>query len=55
MADTNWTPPRLSREQIRSLPSDDLRAIVRSTNPAGSLWVELVAARSELERRGDTA
>lgn len=37
--------------EIKSLPTDDLVAIVRSTNPKGSLHLELSWAREELKRR----
>lgn len=43
---TTWT-----RERIVALPTSDLKAIVRSTNPNGALWVECMTARTELARR----
>ena len=43
---TAWT-----QEKIASLPTEDLLAIVRSTNPAGKFWLELVWAQDELDRR----
>lgn len=38
-------------QAIKALPTRDLLAIVRSTNPAGRLWLEYAAARDELARR----
>jgi hypothetical protein len=38
-------------EQIQTLPIRELRAIVRSTNPAGKFWLEMTWARDELARR----
>jgi hypothetical protein len=42
---------KLTKTQIIALPTEDLRAIVRSTNPDGDLKIELSWARDELERR----
>ena len=37
--------------KIEEMPTADLEAIVRSTSPTGSKWLELVRARDELGRR----
>ena len=41
----------MTKEQIQMLPTNELRAIVASTSPTGSKWVELCLARNELARR----
>ncbi len=41
----------MTREQIQSLRSEELKAIVNSTNPAGELWMQHTWAKDELERR----
>jgi hypothetical protein len=53
----------MTKDQIVSLPSETLRAITRSTNPAGvyclesssaewvTYWLQLIWARDELARR----
>ncbi len=41
----------MTKEQIQALPSRELIAITRSTNPSGKLWLELTWARDELARR----
>lgn len=41
----------MSREQIACMPSHELQAIVRSTNPAGKYWLEYQMACDELARR----
>lgn len=43
-----WT-----KAEIQSLTTRELIAIVRSTNPRGSLYLELSWAREALERRYD--
>lgn len=43
----------MTKEQIQILPTNGLRAIVASTSPTGSKWVELCWARNELVRRTD--
>lgn len=40
-----------THEYIVSLPSCDLRSIIRSTNPAGEYRIELDWAKAELRRR----
>jgi hypothetical protein len=45
----------MTEQQIRILPTADLLAIVRSTNPAGRHWLEYQIARDELARRRDAA
>jgi hypothetical protein len=40
-----------SKEWIQALPSTDLRAIVRSTNPNGALSEQRLWAKAELQRR----
>lgn len=41
----------MTKEQIVSLPTRELRAIVRSTSPSGRFWLELVWAKDELARK----
>ena len=43
----------MTKEQIIGLDTKSLKAIVRSTNPCGSFWLELIWARDELNRRKD--
>jgi hypothetical protein len=40
----------MTKEQIQTLRSSELHAIVRSTNPAGRFWQQMVWARDELAR-----
>ena len=41
----------MTLDQIKTAPTRDLLAIVRTTNPAGRLWLEYATARDELARR----
>jgi hypothetical protein len=41
----------MTQTQITMLPTRDLIAIVRSTNPNGRFWLELVWAKDEIARR----
>lgn len=41
----------MTKEQIQMLPTRELLAIERSTNPNGKFWLELSWARDELARR----
>jgi hypothetical protein len=41
----------MTKQQIQSLSGEALKAIVKSTNPAGDLWMQRAWARDELERR----
>lgn len=41
----------MTKQQILGLDTPSLRAIVRSTNPAGRFWLEMIWARDELARR----
>lgn len=38
----------MSKEAIQSLPTRELRAIIRSTNPSGLFWQQVVWAKDEL-------
>ena len=42
----------MTKTQLITLPTDELKAIVRSTKPEGTFWVELKWVREELRRRG---
>lgn len=44
-------PLTMTIDEIKQLPTCALRAIVRSTNPAGRYWLEYMTARDELARR----
>lgn len=59
ISDTSGAPgvsvPLFSREHVISLPTSELRAIDRSTNPSGRYWMHLAWARTELARRGERA
>ena len=46
MQKIEWT-----KDKIVCLPTNELRAVSRSTNPSGKFWQELVWARDELDRR----
>jgi hypothetical protein len=41
----------MTKEQVQTLPTNELRAILRSTNPAGKFWLEMVWASDEMDRR----
>lgn len=41
----------MTKEQIQTLSDEQVRAIVASTSPTGSKWIELCLARNELARR----
>lgn len=41
----------ITLEQIKTLSTRDLLAIVRTTNPRGRLWLEYMTALDELRRR----
>lgn len=41
----------MTKEQIETLRTRELIAIVRSTSPTGRFWLQLVWARDELARR----
>jgi len=43
----------MTKDQIATLPTAELRAVVRSTNPTGRYWLELQWARDELARRAE--
>jgi hypothetical protein len=45
----------MSKDQITALPTRELIAIVRSTNPNGRFWLELVSAKDEIARRNRAA
>jgi hypothetical protein len=45
----------MTQTQITTLQTRDLIAIVRSTNPNGRFWLELVWAKSEIARRNRAA
>ena len=42
----------LSKPQVEALSTEDLEALVRSTNPDGEFAGEVVWARNALKRRG---
>lgn len=52
-APRKFTPPSIGREQIVSMETDDLWAILRSTNHMSEMFAnQLCWAKAELRRRG---